>query len=114
MPRSNPGIANNQYTGSNKLNINQSIDSAPFNSFKRARTFVGIEHKLDCRARSAGANKKRASRICRRAKLGDDGNQMQADGNSFPVFILGWTIAAGQGWSSSFSFLVWHRGHAEA
>jgi hypothetical protein len=28
-----------------------------------------------------------------RTKLGDDGNQMQADGNSFPVFILGWTIA---------------------
>jgi hypothetical protein len=24
--------------------------------------------------------------------LGDDGNQMQADGNSFPEFILGWTI----------------------
>ncbi len=26
--------------------------------------------------------------------LGDDGNLMQADGNSFPVFILGWTIGA--------------------
>ena len=25
----------------------------------------------------------------RRAKLGDDGNRMPADGNSFPVFILG-------------------------
>jgi hypothetical protein len=24
--------------------------------------------------------------------LGDDGNQMKADGNSFPGFILGWTI----------------------
>src|ERR1019366_9234058 len=30
----------------------------------------------------------------RRTKLGDDGNLMQADGNSFPVFILGWTIGA--------------------
>jgi hypothetical protein len=29
-----------------------------------------------------------------RTMLGDDGNQMQADGNSFPVFILGWTIGA--------------------
>jgi predicted DNA-binding antitoxin AbrB/MazE fold protein len=28
----------------------------------------------------------------RRTRLGDDGNLMQADGNSFPVFILGWTI----------------------
>lgn len=27
-------------------------------------------------------------------KLGDDGNQMQADGNSIPVFILGWTFGA--------------------
>jgi hypothetical protein len=24
-------------------------------------------------------------------KLGDDGNQMQADGNFFPAFILRWT-----------------------
>jgi len=32
--------------------------------------------------------------LARRTKLGDDGNQMQADGNSFPVFILGWTIGA--------------------
>src|ERR1035437_8849073 len=24
--------------------------------------------------------------------LGDDGNQMMADGNSFPEFIFGWTI----------------------
>jgi len=24
--------------------------------------------------------------------LGDDGNQMQADGNPFPVFSLGWTF----------------------
>jgi len=30
----------------------------------------------------------------RRTKLGDDGNQMQADGNSFPEFSLGWTIGA--------------------
>ena len=30
----------------------------------------------------------------RRTKLGDDGNQMQADGNSFLEFILGWTIGA--------------------
>jgi hypothetical protein len=30
----------------------------------------------------------------RRTMLGDDGNLMQADGNSFPVFILGWTIGA--------------------
>jgi hypothetical protein len=30
----------------------------------------------------------------RRTKLGDDGNQMPADGNSFPEFILGWTIGA--------------------
>jgi hypothetical protein len=30
----------------------------------------------------------------RRTKLGDDGNQMQADGNYFPVFILGWMIGA--------------------
>ena len=30
----------------------------------------------------------------RRTKLGEDGNQMQADGNSFPEFILGWTIGA--------------------
>jgi hypothetical protein len=28
----------------------------------------------------------------RRTMLGDDGNLMRADGNSFPVFILGWTI----------------------
>ena len=28
----------------------------------------------------------------RRTKLGDDGNLMLADGNSFPVFILEWTI----------------------
>jgi hypothetical protein len=27
-----------------------------------------------------------------RTRPGDDGNLMQADGNSFPVFILGWTI----------------------
>jgi hypothetical protein len=33
-------------------------------------------------------------RVARRTKLGDDGNQMKADGNSFPVFILGWTIGA--------------------
>jgi hypothetical protein len=26
------------------------------------------------------------------AKLCEDGNQMKADGNSFPEFILGWTI----------------------
>jgi len=31
-------------------------------------------------------------RVARRTMLGDDGNLMQADGNSFPVFILGWTI----------------------
>jgi hypothetical protein len=31
-------------------------------------------------------------RVARRTMLGDDGNQMMADGNSFPVFILGWTI----------------------
>jgi hypothetical protein len=30
----------------------------------------------------------------RRTKLGEDGNLMQADGNSFPVFILGWTMGA--------------------
>jgi hypothetical protein len=30
----------------------------------------------------------------RHTKLGDGGNQMQADGNSFPVFILGWTMGA--------------------
>ena len=30
----------------------------------------------------------------RRTMLGDDGNQIKADGNSFPVFILGWTIGA--------------------
>jgi hypothetical protein len=30
----------------------------------------------------------------RRKMLGDDGNLMPADGNSFPVFILGWTIGA--------------------
>jgi hypothetical protein len=29
--------------------------------------------------------------------LGDDGNLMQADGNSFPVFILGWTIGGSAG-----------------
>ncbi len=28
----------------------------------------------------------------RRPKLGDDGNRMKADGNSFPGFSLGWTI----------------------
>ena len=39
---------------------------------------------------SAGAT----GRVARRTKLGDDGNQMKADGNSFPVFILGWTIGA--------------------
>jgi len=27
-------------------------------------------------------------------KLGEDGNQMPADGNSVPEFILGWTIGA--------------------
>ena len=27
--------------------------------------------------------------------LGDDGNQMKADGNSFPVFSLGWMTEAG-------------------
>ena len=31
----------------------------------------------------------------RRTKLGDDGNLMKADGNSFPVFILGWTTKNG-------------------
>jgi hypothetical protein len=31
-------------------------------------------------------------RVARRTKHGDDGNLMQADGNSFPVFISGWTI----------------------
>ena len=40
--------------------------------------------------KSAGA----AGRVARRTKLCEDGNQMQADGNSFPVFILGWTIEA--------------------
>jgi hypothetical protein len=30
----------------------------------------------------------------RRTKLREDGNQMKMDGNSFPVFILGWTIGA--------------------
>jgi len=30
----------------------------------------------------------------RRTMLGDDGNLMPADGNSFPVFILRWTIGA--------------------
>ena len=34
-------------------------------------------------------------RVARRTKLGDDRYQMQADGNSFPVFILGWTIGGG-------------------
>jgi hypothetical protein len=29
--------------------------------------------------------------LARRTKLGDDGNQLQADGNSFPEFILRWT-----------------------
>jgi len=33
-------------------------------------------------------------RVARRTMLGDDGNLMQADGNSFPAFILGWTIGA--------------------
>ena len=33
-------------------------------------------------------------RVARRTKLGDDGNLMQADGNSFPVFSLGWTFGA--------------------
>jgi hypothetical protein len=42
---------------------------------------------------SAGAT----GRVARRTMLGDDGNQMQADGNSFPVFILGWTIKANGG-----------------
>jgi len=37
---------------------------------------------------SAGAT----GHVARRTMLGDDGNLMQADGNSFPVFILGWTI----------------------
>jgi hypothetical protein len=39
---------------------------------------------------SAGAT----GRMARCMMLGDDGNQMQADGNSFPVFILGWTFGA--------------------
>jgi len=30
----------------------------------------------------------------RRTMLGDDGNLMQAVGNSFPVFILEWTMGA--------------------
>jgi len=30
----------------------------------------------------------------RRTRPGDDGNLMPADGNSFPVFILGWPIGA--------------------
>jgi mRNA-degrading endonuclease toxin of MazEF toxin-antitoxin module len=30
----------------------------------------------------------------RRTKLCEDGNQMKADRNSFPEFILGWTITA--------------------
>ena len=29
-----------------------------------------------------------------RTRLGDDGNLMPADGNSLPVFILGWTSGA--------------------
>jgi hypothetical protein len=33
-------------------------------------------------------------RVARRTMPGDDGNQMMADGNSFPIFILGWTIGA--------------------
>jgi hypothetical protein len=28
------------------------------------------------------------------AELCEDGNQMKADGNSFPEFILGWTLGA--------------------
>jgi len=30
--------------------------------------------------------------LARRTKLGEDGNLMQADGNSFPASSLGWTI----------------------
>jgi len=55
--------------------------------------FAGVEVTrlvLKRQPHSAGAT----GRVARRTKLGDDGNQMQADGNSFPVFILGWTIGA--------------------
>jgi hypothetical protein len=33
-------------------------------------------------------------RGARRTVLGEDENLMPADGNSFPVFILGWTMGA--------------------
>jgi hypothetical protein len=35
------------------------------------------------------SNESRRVALARRTKLGDDGNLMQADGKSFPVFSLG-------------------------
>jgi hypothetical protein len=45
-----------------------------------------------CIERADAAQPQTERVAARRTKLGDDGNQMQADGNSFPAFILGWTI----------------------
>jgi hypothetical protein len=46
-----------------------------------------------CRADGAG-RKTDLSRRLVAVKRSEDGNLMKADGNSFPEFILGWTIGA--------------------
>ena len=49
---------------------------------------------VDARGVGRGADDAGAdwSRRLVTAMLGEDGNLMKADGNSFPEFILGWTI----------------------
>jgi hypothetical protein len=54
-----------------------------------------IARRLVCAdALRLGTSRAPAKTPARRTMLGDDGNLMQADGNSFPVFILGWTAGA--------------------
>jgi hypothetical protein len=45
------------------------MDSALAVSFKGTHAFAGVKHKLDCRARSAGANKKERAAFVRRALI---------------------------------------------
>jgi hypothetical protein len=68
---------------------------------RRARTIVGqicwlTSFRRDAengnRDGCAPQTKSNGARGRRRGEDGNDGNRMQADGNSFPVFILGWTI----------------------
>ena len=59
---------------------------------------VASDQSADVSAHSKSASRMQQGQrgaLARRRKLGDDGNQMKADGNSFPVFILGWTTEVG-------------------